>query len=149
MLDRASHKEWACLRSFSPSVAPRRYGRSDSIFMGENEPGGWGAPYNYGARLLYPFGDKGKMTKKRLLYKGEGTPEAMVGDVEGDGKWGIVGPSAQVRYTQSPHCIGWVQMFREKPEEAPFSAYRHEFIDEEKPATATDILWTNVDGDGV
>jgi hypothetical protein len=119
------------------------------IFVAEMNQGGWGAPYNYDARLLeYVFSKRGDFMRGAVLYKGEGTHEAKVCDVDGDGKLEIVGHSSQVRYTEYPDCIGWIQLWKQKAGPEPFN-YRHIFIDEEKPATATDILWTDVDGDGL
>lgn len=121
-----------------------------NLFVGEMNQGGWGAPYNYDARLIqYIFADNGRTVRRKILYKGEGTHEGMVADVDGDGAWEIVGHSSQVRYTEYPDCIGWVQLFKQRVGSPPFANWRHEFIDKEKPSTATDILWVDVDGDGL
>jgi hypothetical protein len=120
------------------------------VFVGEMNEGGWGAPYNYDARLLkFSFNDQGKSFRREVFYKGEGTHEAVRADVDGDGVAEFVGHAAQVVYTTSPDCIGWVQIFKQRPGPARFQNYHHEFIDQEKPYTATDILWLDVDGDGV
>ena len=121
-----------------------------NVFVGEMNQGGWGAPYNFDARLLkYVFSDAGKSVRRELLYKGEGTHQAMVADVDGDGVQEIVGHAAQVIYTKYPDDIGWVQVFKQRPRPLHFQNYRHEFIDREKPYTGVDILWVDVDGDGV
>ncbi len=120
-----------------------------NVFLGEMNEGGWGAPYNFDARLLkYVLSDQGKSVRRELLYQGEGTHEAIVADVDGDGVPEIVGHAAQVIYTQYPDNIGWVQVFKQRRGPPRFQNYRHEFIDQQKPYTATDILWVDVDGDG-
>ena len=112
--------------------------------------GGWEQPYNYDARLLkYVFSDQGKSVHKELLYRGEGTHQAVVADVDGDGIAEIVGHAGQVIFTKSPDCIGWVQVYKQRQGPAPFQNFRHEFIDQQKPTTGTDILWVDVDGDGL
>jgi hypothetical protein len=69
--------------------------------------------------------------------------------VDGDGVPEIVGHSGQVIKTQYPDCIGWVQVFKQRQGQPPFQNFRHEFIDQEKPTTGTEILWVDVDGDGL
>jgi hypothetical protein len=120
-----------------------------NVFVGEMNQGGWGAPYNFDARLQkYVLGDGGKSVDRELLYKGEGTHEAVVADVDGDGVQEVVGHAAQVINTNYPDCIGWVQVFKQRQGPRRFGNYHHEFIDQQKPYTATDITWVDVDGDG-
>src|SRR5262249_37200448 len=119
------------------------------VFVGEVNEGGWGQPYNFDARLLkYSLNDWGTSVRRDLLYQGEGTHQAVVADLDGDDVPEIVGHSAQVIKTKSPDCIGWVQLFKQWKDPPPFRNFRHEFIDRQKPTTATDILWVDVDGDG-
>jgi hypothetical protein len=121
-----------------------------NVFVGEMNAGGWGAPYNLDARLMkFVFSDNGQSVSRELLYQGEGTHQAVVADVDGDGVPEIVGHSAQVVYTQYPDDIGWVQVFKQQQGPQPFKNYHHEFIDREKPSTGTDITWVDVDGDGL
>jgi len=122
-----------------------------NVLVGEMNQGGWGSPYNFDARLLkYVFTDGGKSMRRELLYQGEGTHEGRLADLDGDGVPEIVGHSGQVVNTKYPDCIGWVQVFKQRAgQPLPFQTYHHEFIDQEKPATGTDILWTDVDGDGL
>jgi len=120
-----------------------------SVLVGEMNQGGWGAPYNFDARLLkYAFTDRGKSVRRELLYQGEGTHEGRVADLDGDGVPEIVGHSGQVVNTKYPDCLGWVQVFKQRPGQPRFQNYRHQFIDQEKPSAGTDILWADVDGDG-
>lgn len=120
------------------------------LFVGEMNQGGWGAPYNYDARLiLYSFSSKDLSVGRSVIYRGEGTHEGVVADVDKDGLFEIVGHSSQVRYTEYPDCIGWVQLFKPTSGPTPFAHLCHEFIDMNKPTTATDILWVDVDGDGL
>ena len=124
--------------------------QSVNVFVGEMTQGGWGQPYNFDARLLkYVFSDRGATVSREVLYRGEGTHEAVVADVDGDGTLEIVGHSGQVINTKYPDCIGWVQVFKQRPGPPLFQNYRHEFVDQEKPSTGTDLVWADVDGDGL
>lgn len=121
-----------------------------NVFVGEMNQGGWGALYNFDARLLkYVLGDRGKSVRRELLCQGEGTHEAVVADVDGDGVPEIVGHAGQIVQTQYPDNVGWVQIFKQRPGPPPFQNYHHEFVDLEKPTTGTDIVWVDVDGDGL
>ncbi len=121
-----------------------------NVFVGEMNQGGWGAPYNFDARLLkYVFSGGGKVVRRELLYKGEGTHQGVVADIDGDGVLEISGHASQVIYTKYPDCLGWVQVFKQRAKPLPFQNYRHEFIDRDKPYTGVEILWVDVDGDGV
>lgn len=119
-----------------------------NVLAGEMNQGGWGQPYNHQARIVkYVLADRGRSVQRELLYKGEGTHQAVYADLDGDGIPEIVGHSGQVVQTQYPDDIGWVQIFKQRQGPVPFQ-YHHEFVDREKPATGTDILWVDVDGDG-
>jgi hypothetical protein len=122
-----------------------------NVFTAEMNAGGWDAPYNYDARLLkYVLTDHGRSVQRELLYQGEGTHEAIMADLDGDGVPEIVGQAAQVVNKDSN--IGWVQIWKQRPAQSPPSpllSYHHQFLDREKPYTGTDILAVDVDGDGL
>lgn len=110
--------------------------------------GGWNPIMNFDTRLLkYVLTDGGKSVQREQLYEGEGTHEAVVADIDGDGVPEIVGHSAQIKDNGS--VIGWVQVFKQHPAESPLLSYRHEFLDRQKPHTCTDIPPVDVDGDGL
>jgi hypothetical protein len=53
--------------------------------------GGWGAPFSFDARLLkFLLTGQGRSVRREPLYKGEGTHEAVIADVDGDGRPDIV-----------------------------------------------------------
>ncbi len=63
-----------------------------NVFAGEMNMGGWNPIMNYDARLLkYVLSDKGASVQREQLYQGEGTHEAMVADIDGDGVPEIIG----------------------------------------------------------
>jgi hypothetical protein len=136
--------------NFSHSLHVSRDAKTHAIIAitGEMNEGGWKAPYNNDARLLkYVLGDRGKSIERELLYQGEGTHEAVLADIDGDGVPEIIGHSAQVLNKDS--VLGWVQIFKQQPAESPLLAYRHQFLDRQKPYTCTDILPVDIDGDGL
>jgi len=115
----------------------------------EMNEGGWEAPYNWNARLiLYTPLEKGKSWRSEILYRGEGTHEAVYTDVDGSGTPAIFGHSAQIMTKQNRVYTGWVQMFRPRTKPPVLSEYKHTFVDRQKPYTGIDMLTADVDGDG-
>ena len=115
----------------------------------EMNEGGWEAPYNWNARLiLYTPMEKGKSWNSEILYRGEGTHEAVYTDLDGSGTPAIFGHSAQILTRQNRVYTGWVQMFRPRATAPVFSQYKHTFVDRQKPYTGIDIHAADVDGDG-
>ena len=128
-------------------VFPSRKGEAVSFLVGEMNAGGWDAPYNWQARLLrYASVDSGRSWSQELLHQGEGTHEAFISDIDGDGRFEIIGQSAQIHDKGS--LTGWVQIFKEVTEPSPFFTYEHQFVDREKPYTGTDLVFADIDGDG-
>jgi hypothetical protein len=79
----------------------------------EMNEGGWETPYNWNARLiLFTPLEKGKSWHSEILYRGEGTHEAVYTDLDGSGTPAIFGHSAQILTRQNRVYTGWVQMFR-------------------------------------
>jgi hypothetical protein len=115
----------------------------------EMNEGGWEAPYNWQARLIrYTPLEKGKGWHSEILYRGEGTHEAVYTDLDGSGTPAIFGHSAQIMTKQNRVYTGWVQMFRPRTTAPVFSEYKHTFVDRQKPYTGIDVLAADVDGDG-
>lgn len=114
------------------------------IFIAEMMKGGWDAPYNFDARLLeFTTGDNGKNWQKELLYKGAGTHQATQFDIDGDGKYEIVG-----KEWGKAHTIPKVQIWNKRETPSPLTQFRHRLLDRDKAYTGTDILATDIDGDG-
>jgi len=111
------------------------------VFVAEMAQGGWNPPYNWDARLLqFTTGDKGQHWQRELAYQGAGTHEATASDVDGDGEVEFVGKEC------------WrpkVQIWKRRKQPSALLRFRHHFIDREKPWTGTDILASDVDGDGL
>ena len=111
------------------------------VFVAEMAQGGWNPPYNWDARLLqFSTADGGKTWWRELVYQGAGTHEATVCDVDGDGVMEFVG-----KEWLRPR----VQIWKRREAPSPLTRFRHHFLDREKPYVGTDILATDVDGDGL
>lgn len=127
---------------YAHSLDARRDGRTGAvtIFLAEMAEGGWSAPRNHDARLIELTSiNGGRSWRQELLYQGCGTHQAVVADLDGDGELEIVG-----KQWRRPR----VQVFKRRSSpQAPFR-FRHRFLDRDKPATATDLLAVDVDGDG-
>ena len=110
------------------------------FLVAEMAEGGWKAPRNRDARLIeYSTSDGGKTWRRELLCKGSGTHQAVLYDIDGDGECEIVG-----KQWRPPK----VHMWKKSETPSPLTRFRHRFIDRDKPYRATDILATDVDGDG-
>ncbi len=117
------------------------------ILAGEMNEGGWEAPYNWNARLIrYTALDGGRSWSSEILYRGEGTHEAVYTDLDGSGTHVIFGHSAQILTQQHAVYTGWVQMFRPRTSAPIFAEYKHSFVDRQKPYTGIDIHTVDVDG---
>ena len=115
------------------------------IFVAEMAAGGWEQPYNWAARLIeYTSVDNGATWQRELIDRGQGTHQALVCDVDGDGVLEVVGKEwGQARTLPRVHI--WKR--REAP--SPLMRFRHSFIDRDKPGSAIDVLAADVDGDGL
>lgn len=110
------------------------------IFLAEMAQGGWNAPYNYDARLIeYVSADQGKAWQKNVLYKGAGTHEATVFDIDNDGELEIVG-----KVWGKENVIPQVQMWKRVASPSPVTNLKHSFIDETKSSRSSDILSASV-----
>jgi hypothetical protein len=114
---------------------------SVQAFVAEMAQGGWATSYNWDARLMrFDFAPGGKSWTSDLLYQGQGTHEATIVDIDGDGVVEVVG-----KEWSHPK----VQIWKWHPSTPKLLAYRHHFLDREKPVTGTDILPVDLDGDGL
>lgn len=126
---------------YSHSLTAWRDGEAVKVFVGEMAQGGWSPPYNHDARLiLYTTRDGGRSWARELPAQGAGTHEGLATDIDGDGEVEIVGKECW-----RPRVTIWKSG---KGANDAFEGWRHSFIDRDKPATGTDILAADVDGDG-
>jgi hypothetical protein len=113
-------------------------GGSVHVFVAEMARGGWNAPHNHTARLIeYISRDKGVSWEKKILSQGQGTHQAIITDIDKDGRPEIVGK-------------GWrepsVHLWKKREKESPLNNFKHSFIDRDKPDPAVDILPVNIQG---
>jgi hypothetical protein len=119
------------------------------VLAAEMNEGGWEAPYNWDARLIrYTTSDRGKSWLSEIIYRGEGTHEAVYADLDGSGTPVVFGHSAQI-IAKGGAYTGWVQMFRPREKAPILDQYQHTFIDRQRPYTGIDINAFDVDGDGL
>ncbi len=110
------------------------------VFLAEMAQGGWDPPYNWDARLLrYSTSDKGETWHREVLAQGQGTHEADMVDIDGDGAREVVG-----KEVWRPR----VHIWKERKGAPPFASFKHEFIDRDKSITGTDIVAADINGDG-
>ena len=125
---------------YAHSLDVRREGKAVKVFVAEMAGGGWAAPYNYDARLIeYTSRSGGRTWVRELLDRGQGTHQAILRDIDGDGRLEVVGKEWR---------IPRVQIWKKRRKASPIAGYRHTFIDRDKPGLAIDILATDIDGDG-
>jgi hypothetical protein len=110
------------------------------IFAAEMERGGWEPTMNWQARLMqYTSADGGANWQATALYTGTGTHEAVVIDIDGDHALEIVGKTVW-------DCV--CQLWKQRQTPQKLTGWRHCFLDRDKPHVSTDLLVTDIDGDG-
>ena len=115
------------------------------VFVGEMPQGGWEAPRNYDARLVeYTSSNRGFSWNTDVISKGEGTHQAMAYDIDQDGVREILGESAGI-YWHNPK----VQIWKKKEKLTLDKRFKHSFIDRSKPDTAIDVIFADVEGNGL
>jgi len=125
---------------YAHSLAAWREGELVKVFVAEMAEGGWDAPPNWDARLLqYTSADCGVTWEREEVYCGAGTHNATACDIDGDGQVEFVGKECM-----NPR----VQIWKRRSEPSPLHAFRHSFIDRDKPCTGTDILAADITGNG-
>jgi len=122
-----------------------REGGKLSVMLGEMAQGGWSAPYNHDARILFlHFAGDGSNPEIELVYHGQGTHQACMADIDNDGELEVVG-KAWGHYWQNPK----VHVFKKAKEQSVFAyGVKHAFIDRDKDFRATDIIPFDVNGNG-
>lgn len=112
-----------------------------SIFLAEMAKGGWGQPYNWDARLMkYSTVDNGKSWTETILYKGAGTHQAILYDIDGDGEEEVVGKTWKLPV---------VHIYKKSDSKSRAPMFRHRFIDRDKPYAGTDITTADISGCGL
>jgi len=125
---------------YAHSMHVRREGDAAHIYVAEMAGGGWAAPYNYDARQIeYASSDGGRTWSRTVLDQGQGTHEATLVDIDGDGQLEVVGKEWR---------IPRVQIWKKPASPSPILSYRHRFLDRDKPDTGIDVLAADVTGDG-
>ena len=129
--------------SLDVSVCPKT--NQKTVFVAEMEQGGWNAPYNPDARLIrYVTGDNGITWERKVIYKGEGTHQAVLCDIDNDGELEVAGKTAGFTW-RNPKVQIW--KYRDKPTLAV--EFKHKLLDRDKPESAIEILAADIDGDGL
>lgn len=132
--------------NFAHSLGARRDEQSGEvrIFLAEMAAGGWDAPYNWDARVLeYVSADQGRAWQRTDIYRGAGTHQARMVDIDGDDEVEVAGKV----WGMARH-IPQVHIWKRAEQPSPLAQFRHHFLDRDKPYTGTDILAVDVDGDG-
>jgi len=114
------------------------------VFVAEMAAGGWNQPYNWDARLLeFVSSDGGATWQVEEIEHGQGTHQAMMVDLDGDGQLEVAG-----KEWGSARTIPRVHVWVRRESERPFP-FEHILIDRDKPQPGTDIFAADVDGDGL
>ncbi len=114
------------------------------VMLAEMAEGGWRAPRNYNARVIdYVTADGGCTWTAETIEAGRGTHQAVMADIDGDGREEVVGKEWG-RFQHIPRFHIWKQV----TEPSPLRAYAHRLLDKDKPDTAIDIFAADVTGDG-
>jgi hypothetical protein len=114
------------------------------VFVAEMAAGGWNQPYNWDARLLeFVSSDGGATWQVQEIEHGQGTHQATMVDLNGDGQREVAG-----KEWGSARAIPRVHLWVKRAGERPFP-FAHVLIDRDKPQPGTDIFAADVDGDGL
>jgi len=130
---------------FAHTLQTVKKNNSIKFFLAEMAAGGWWQPVNWNARLLeYIPENNGKNWTKKLLYKGAGTHQALMVDIDKDSKDEIAGKE------WGDHTgLTKVQLWKRTDPPSPISQYKHYFIDRDKPYTSIEIFASDVNGNGL
>jgi len=124
----------------SMQVLPGTGNGETRVFITEMAEGGWSAPRNWDARIMtYETGDRGASWQCTVHSRGQGTHQAFLMDIDGDGEVEVVGK--EWRRAQ-------VQIFKRLPDQPAFTRFRHHYIDLDKPYAGVEILPCDVAGNG-
>ncbi len=129
---------------FAHSLQARKKGKETRLFLAEMAAGGWEQPWNHEARLMeYVSADKGVSWRKEIISVGQGSHQALMHDLDGDGEAEVAGKE----WGNHLH-LARVHYWKKAKEHSPLRDYRHRFLDRAKPYTAVEIMASDVDGDG-
>jgi hypothetical protein len=144
------HKPWQEQRLlddvvYGHSLDVHAGGGATSLMVAEMQQGGWNAPYNHGARVFeLRTADRGATWTTSVIGRGEGTHQAILTDIDGDGEKEVVGKDAGFNYG-NPRLHAW----KRTGANGSFAGLRHRLIDRDKPSTGVEIIAVDVDGDGL
>jgi len=125
---------------YAHSLEAWNEGKRAHISIAEMAAGGWDAPRNWDARVAhFTTSDHGATWSSELISKGQGTHQAVMRDIDGDGAREVIGKQWQI-----PAVHIWDQV---STPSLPVR-FEHRLLDRDKPYTAIDILAADVDGDG-
>jgi hypothetical protein len=114
------------------------------VFVAEMAAGGWNQPYNWDARLIEFVSTNGGATwQVEEIEHGQGTHQAVMADVDGDGQLEVAG-----KEWGSARTLARVHLWKKHADEKLFP-FRHILIDRDKPQPGTDIFTADVDGSGI
>ncbi|MFC1504071.1 FG-GAP repeat domain-containing protein [Spirochaetota bacterium] len=114
------------------------------VFIAEMVKGGWAGEYNWNARVMkYMTKDRGKTWDVEHIYKGAGTHESVMCDLDDDGELEVAGKE----WGKELH-VPKVHIYKKAVKSSLSYSFKHSFIDYEKPCTATDILGADITGSG-
>jgi hypothetical protein len=133
--------------NFAHSLAAWRDPKTGQVhvFVAEMAAGGWNQPYNWSARLIeYTSSDNGMTWHRELIDRGQGTHQALMYDVDGDGVLEVVG-----KEWGHARTLPRVHIWKRREAASPLLRFRHRFIDRDKPGSAINVLAADVDGDGL
>ncbi len=121
---------------FAHSLQAKKTQTGVEIMLAEKSERGRQQPYNADARvLMYSTANKGKNWQCEELYHGQGTHQAVLCDIDGDGEDEIVGKT-----WQNPV----VQIFKKHKKQCNILNFKHEFIDRDKQTTSTNIFGAKI-----
>ena len=125
---------------YAHSLEASEEGGRARVFIAEMAAGGWDAPRNWDARVAeFTTSDHGATWRSESIARGQGTHQAVMYDIDGDGAREVVGKQWQV-----PALHIW-----DRPDRPSLPVrFHHRILDRDKPYTAIDILAADVDGDG-
>lgn len=132
---------------YSHSLHPIRDETSGDvrIMVGEMTTGGWVSAYRYESGVYeYRSGDGGVTWRQDVVSRNQGTHEAVLSDIDGDGELEVVGKTWGMH-----RKLPAVQVWKRVSTPSPITEYRHELVDRDRNGRAIEVLALDVDGDGV
>ncbi|HHW09717.1 MAG TPA: VCBS repeat-containing protein [Firmicutes bacterium] len=114
------------------------------VLLAEMQAGGWNQFFNYDSSVReYITADRGATWQRRIIDATQGTHQAIWCDIDGDGILEVVGKEWGCA-RRTPKFTIW----KKRDDTSPLLAYRHRFLDRDRPQRATDILGADFRGTG-